>query len=159
MTSNISRRSFIAASGMAAMAAAGSAFAEEPGAPAEGAPMGEGGAPGGEGGPGGGGPGGGGPMGAAASTPPYSGPDGVMRTDANGESVYYSMRRNWVGEPPVVDEAQIAQTIEADVVIMGLNYSGSQCFRMACEKRPHGRGRRHPGQGVVQLVRRPAGPL
>ncbi len=134
-TTKLSRRSFLAAAGVAAMAAAGTALAEEaPAAPAEGgAPAEEGGpeggAPGGEGGPAAGGP-----ASATPAAPPYSGEDDVARVDANGDTVYYSMRRNWVGEAPVVDEASIAQTIECDVAVLGLNYSGSQCFRMACEQ-------------------------
>ena len=44
------------------------------------------------------------------------------------------MRRNWVDEAPVIDEADIAETLDADVVVLGLGYAGSQCFRMACEK-------------------------
>ena len=141
MSIAVSRRVFLAAAGTAAVAAAGTAMAAEAPAPApEGSPEGEG-APAGEGAPEGagaphgeGGPAGGGPMSAAPSTPPYSGPDDVARTDDNGDTVYYSMRRNWVGEAPVIDESQIAQTIDADVAILGLNYSGSQCFRMAAEK-------------------------
>ena len=81
-----------------------------------------------------GGPGTGAPLVGTATTPPYSGEDDVARVDENGDTVYYSMRRNWVGEAPVIDDAEIAQAIDADVVVLGLNYSGSQCFRMACEK-------------------------
>ena len=132
-SSQFSRRSFIAAAGAATVAcAAVPAFAAEGPAP-EGAPA-DGPAAEGHGGPGEGGPSAGSPMSASASTPPYSGPDDVARVDANGDTVYYSMRRNWVGEDPQIPEDQIAETLEADVVIMGLNYSGSQCFRMAAEK-------------------------
>ena len=99
-------------------------------APAEGGAP-EGGAP--AGGPEGGAPAGG-PMSAVPTTPPYSGEDDVARVDENGDTVYYSMRRNWVGEAPVIADSDIAETIDADVVVLGLNYSGSQCFRMACEK-------------------------
>ena len=124
--SRVSRRSFLAAAGAAAMTmAASAALADAPaGGPEGGAPAGgpEGGAPAG------------GPMSAAPTTPPYSGEDDVARVDENGDTVYYSMRRNWVGEAPVIDEADIAETIEADVVVLGLGYSGSQCFRMAAEK-------------------------
>ena len=81
-----------------------------------------------------GGAGTGGPMLATATTEPYSGEDDVARVDANGDTVYYSMRRNWVGEAPVIADSEIAETLEADVVVLGLNYSGSQCFRMAAEK-------------------------
>lgn len=133
---NFSRRSFIAGAAMASMAVAGTALADAPTPEAEGAPA-EGSAPAaeGEGAPAGeGGPSAGSPMSATAATPPYSGEDDVARVDADGNTVYYSMRRNWVGEDPQIPEDQIAQTLEADVVIMGLNYSGSQTFRMAAEK-------------------------
>ena len=124
--SRVSRRSFLAAAGAAAMTmAASAALADAPaGGPEGGAPAGgpEGGAPAG------------GPMSAAPTTPPYSGEDDVARVDENGDTVYYSMRRNWVGEAPVIDEADIAETLDADVVVLGLGYAGSQCFRMACEK-------------------------
>ena len=124
MASKISRRSFISAAGAAALAAGTAAYALAEEAPAEGAPAeGEGGQPQA-----------GGPANAVATTEPYSGEDDVARVDENGDTVYYSMRRNWVGEAPVIDEADIAETIEADVVVLGLNYSGSQCFRMAAEK-------------------------
>lgn len=115
--SRVSRRSFLAAAGAAAMTmAAGVALADAPaGGPEGGAPAG-------------------GPMSAAPATPPYSGEDDVTRVDENGDTVYYSMRRNWVGEAPVVAESDITEAIDADVVVLGLNYSGSQCFRMACEK-------------------------
>ncbi len=115
-TSRVSRRSFLAAAGAAAMTVASSAALAE--APAEGD----------------GNPQAGSPANATAATEPYSGEDDVARVDANGDTVYYSMRRNWVGEAPQVAEADIAETIEADVVVLGLNYSGSQCFRMAAEK-------------------------
>ena len=115
--SRVSRRSFLAAAGAAAMTVAASAALAD--APAGGP---EGGAPAG------------GPMSAAPTTPPYSGEDDVARVDENGDTVYYSMRRNWVGEAPVIDEADIAETLDADVVVLGLGYAGSQCFRMACEK-------------------------
>ena len=112
--SRISRRSLIAAAGAAAMTvSAGAALADES-APA-GAPSG-------------------GPLLATATTEPYSGEDDVARVDENGDTVYYSMRRNWVDEAPVIDEADIAETLDADVVVLGLGYAGSQCFRMACEK-------------------------
>lgn len=126
--SRVSRRSFLAAAGAAAMAVAASAALAD--APAEGGAP-EGGAP--AGGPEGGAPAGG-PMSAVPTTPPYSGEDDVARVDENGDTVYYSMRRNWVGEAPVIADSDIAETIDADVVVLGLNYSGSQCFRMACEK-------------------------
>ena len=136
--SALSRRSFLMAAGAAAgtVAAAGAVgFAHAGEAPAP-APAGEGGpAPDGAGAPGGeGGPAAGGPASATPTTPPYSGEDDVARVDENGDTVYYSMRRNWVGEAPQIAEADIAQTIEADVVVLGLNYSGSQCFRMAAEQ-------------------------
>ena len=112
--SRISRRSLIAAAGAAAMTvSAGAALADES-TPA-GAPSG-------------------GPLLATATTEPYSGEDDVARVDENGDTVYYSMRRNWVDEAPVIDEADIAETLDADVVVLGLGYAGSQCFRMACEK-------------------------
>lgn len=122
-TSRVSRRSFLAAAGAAAMTvAASAALADAPAEGGEGAPA-EGGQPQA-----------GGPANAVATTEPYSGEDDVARVDANGDTVYYSMRRNWVGEAPVVADADIAQTIDADVVVLGLGYSGSQCFRMAAEK-------------------------
>ena len=126
--SRVSRRSFLAAAGAAAMTVAASAALAD--APAEGGAP-EGGAP--AGGPEGGAPAGG-PMSAAPTTPPYSGEDDVARVDENGDTVYYSMRRNWVGEAPVIADSDIAETIDADVVVFGLGYSGSQCFRMAAEK-------------------------
>ena len=126
--STISRRSFIAGAGIAAVAAVGAtaALAEEAAAPA-GAEAGDVPPSGAEGGAGG-------PLVATATTEPYSGEDDVMRVDADGNNVYYSMRRNWVGEVPVIADDEIAQTIDCDVVVLGLNYSGSQCFRMACEQ-------------------------
>ncbi len=57
-----------------------------------------------------------------------------MRTDANGDSVYYSMRRNWVDEAPEISDSEIAGEYDADVVVIGGGYSGCNCFRMACEK-------------------------
>ena len=139
MERNLSRRSFVAAGGMAAVAAsavvAGSVALADAPAPEDAPANTEGLAPEGGAAPEGqGGPSAGGPMSASAATPPYSGEDDVARTDADGNTVYYSMRRNWVGEDPQIPEDQIAQTLEADVVVMGLNYSGSQCFRMAAEK-------------------------
>ena len=78
--SRISRRSLIAAAGAAAMTvSAGAALADES-TPA-GAPSG-------------------GPLLATATTEPYSGEDDVARVDENGDTVYYSMRRNWVDEAP-----------------------------------------------------------
>ncbi|MEE8716713.1 MAG: FAD-binding protein [Coriobacteriales bacterium] len=133
----VSRRAFIAAAGMAAAtsAVAASALAAEASAPADGAAP-AGGAP--TDGAAGGAPAEGGPAGgimsATPTTPPYSGEDDVARVDANGDTVYYSMRRNWVGEAPQIADADVAQTIDADVVVLGLGYSGSQCFRMAAEK-------------------------
>ena len=126
-TSRVSRRSFLAAAGAAAMTVAASAALAEAPAEGEGAP-----AEGGEGGDGN--PQEGSVANATAATEPYSGEDDVARVDANGDTVYYSMRRNWVGEAPQIADADITETIEADVVVLGLNYSGSQCFRMACEK-------------------------
>lgn len=55
-------------------------------------------------------------------------------TDANGNTVYYSMRRDWLGEAPTIADDQVTETQEADIVIVGAGYAGSQCFRMACEK-------------------------
>lgn len=55
-------------------------------------------------------------------------------TDANGNAVYYSMRRDWLGEAPEIADDQVTETQEADIVIVGAGYAGSQCFRMACEK-------------------------
>lgn len=55
-------------------------------------------------------------------------------TDANGNTVYYSMRRDWLGEAPEIADDQVTETQEADIVIVGAGYAGSQCFRMACEK-------------------------
>lgn len=55
-------------------------------------------------------------------------------TDANGNAVYYSMRRDWLGEAPTIADDQVTETQEADIVIVGAGYAGSQCFRMACEK-------------------------
>lgn len=55
-------------------------------------------------------------------------------TDANGNTVYYSMRRDWLGEAPEIADDQVTETQEVDIVIVGAGYAGSQCFRMACEK-------------------------
>ena len=55
-------------------------------------------------------------------------------TDVNGDTVYYSMRRDWLGEAPTIADDQVTETQEADIVIVGAGYAGSQCFRMACEK-------------------------
>lgn len=55
-------------------------------------------------------------------------------TDVNGNTVYYSMRRDWLGEAPTIAGDQVTETQEADIVIVGAGYAGSQCFRMACEK-------------------------
>ncbi len=52
----------------------------------------------------------------------------------DGQTVYYSQRRSWVGEAPVIKESDIAGEYSADVIIIGANYSGANCFRMACEK-------------------------
>lgn len=59
--------------------------------------------------------------------------DPVMQTNAKGDTVYYSMRRSWVGEPPQIAESDIAGEYSADVVVIGANYSGACCFRYACE--------------------------
>lgn len=140
MSQSVSRRSFLAAAGAtagaAALAGAGVAFADEAAeeeavaeeevateeeATAEGEEAAaEGGAPD--------------IASATATTEAYSGEDDVARVDANGNTVYYSMRRNWVGEAPEISDDEISETLEADVVVIGLNYSGSQCFRMAAEK-------------------------
>ncbi len=76
---------------------------------------------------------------ADAKGVPYLAPgsmdsDPVERLDVNGKTVYYSMRRSWVGEPPKIAEGDIAGEYSADVIIIGANYSGAPCFRMACEK-------------------------
>ena len=55
-------------------------------------------------------------------------------TDVNGDTAYYSMRRDWLGEAPTIADDQVTETQEADIVIVGAGYAGSQCFRMACEK-------------------------
>ncbi len=65
---------------------------------------------------------------AAASEDPY------MEVNANGDTVYYSMRRTWVGQAPEISESDIAGEYSADVIVIGANYSGANCFRMACEK-------------------------
>lgn len=49
-------------------------------------------------------------------------------------TVYYSMKRDWLGEAPVFSESDIAEELSADVIVIGANYSGCTCFRMACEK-------------------------
>ncbi|MCI8565271.1 MAG: FAD-binding protein [Lachnospiraceae bacterium] len=91
------------------------------------APGGEGGGPGGPGGPGGSG---------AVETKEVliDASDPFRVTGEDGKTVYYSMRRTWVGEPPVIDESEIVEEYSADVVIVGANYSGANCFRMASEK-------------------------
>ena len=63
-----------------------------------------------------------------------AGSDPVEQIDANGDTVYYSMRRSWVGEAPKIAESDIAGEYSADVIVIGANYSGAPCFRMACEK-------------------------
>ena len=52
----------------------------------------------------------------------------------DGQTVYYSQRRSWLGEPPAIAEGDIAEEYSADVIIIGANYSGANCFRMASEK-------------------------
>lgn len=71
------------------------------------------------------------PAGSAASPAASTSNVGA---DANGNTVYYSMRRDWLGEAPSISDDEITETHEADVVIVGAGYAGSQCFRMACEK-------------------------
>ena len=73
-------------------------------------------------------------MGVAYTPAGANTPDPVQQTNAAGETVYYSMRRNWVGEAPEIAEADIAGEYSADVIVIGANYSGAPCFRMACEK-------------------------
>ena len=63
-----------------------------------------------------------------------AGDDPYTGEGPDGKTVYYSQRRSWVGEPPVIAEKDIAGEYSADVVIIGANYSGANCFRMACEK-------------------------
>ncbi|MCC8101786.1 MAG: FAD-binding protein [Clostridiales bacterium] len=60
--------------------------------------------------------------------------DPYIGTDEEGNTVYYSMRRSWVGEAPTFSESEIAGEYSADVIIIGANYSGANCFRMACEQ-------------------------
>lgn len=95
-------------------------------------------APAGEGGPEGGAPGGpGGPGGAGAAETKevlIDASDPFKVTGEDGRTIYYSVRRTWVGEPPVIDESEIAGEYSADVIIIGANYSGANCFRMASEK-------------------------
>ena len=55
-------------------------------------------------------------------------------TDPSGKTTYYSMRRSWLGEPPVIADEDIAGEYQADLIVIGANYSGAPCFRMACEK-------------------------
>ena len=90
------------------------------------APGGEGGGPGGPGGPGAAG-------GVQTKEVLIDASDPFRVTGEDGRTVYYSMRRTWVGEPPVIDESQIVKEYSADVVIIGANYSGANCFRMASE--------------------------
>ena len=76
---------------------------------------------------------------AQAKGVPYVSPaaaqsDPVEQVDAEGNTVYYSMRRSWVGEAPKISESDIAGEYSADVIVIGANYSGAPCFRMACEK-------------------------
>ena len=93
-----------------------------------GAPIGEGGAPGGEGGfPGAN-------TGSTTKEVLIDASDPFMVENADGKTVYYSMRRTWVGEAPVIKESDIAGEYSADVIVIGGNYSGANCFRMACEK-------------------------
>lgn len=73
-------------------------------------------------------------MGVAYSPAGADAPDPVQRVNAKGDNVYYSMRRSWVGEAPEIAESEIAGEYSADVVVIGANYSGAPCFRMACEK-------------------------
>ena len=63
-----------------------------------------------------------------------AGDDPYTGEGPDGKTVYYSQRRSWVGEPPVIAEKDIAGEYSADVVIIGANYAGANCFRMACEK-------------------------
>ena len=88
------------------------------------APGGEGGGPGGPGGPGG----------QTTKEVLIDASDPFRVTGEDGKTVYYSMRRTWVGEPPVIADSDIAGEYSADIIIVGANYSGANCFRMACEK-------------------------
>lgn len=128
MSNIYSRREFLRGAAVGAVGVAGLGLLSAVAGAAEGEASSEGGAS--EGGAPSGGPG----FGAVPASDPYDGPDPVAGTDDKGNTVYYSMRRNWVGEPPVVYEDEIAGEYTADVVIIGANYSGSACFRMACEK-------------------------
>lgn len=65
---------------------------------------------------------------ASVDSDPYTG------EGPDGQTVYYSQRRSWVGEAPEIAESDIAGEYSADVVVVGANYSGANCFRMACEK-------------------------
>ena len=67
-----------------------------------------------------------------ALTGSVSDPSAVTAPD--GSTTYYSMRRSWLGEAPTFEESEIAGEYSADIVVIGANYSGSACFRMACEK-------------------------
>ena len=60
--------------------------------------------------------------------------DPSVVTTPDGSTTYYSMRRSWLGEAPRSEETSIAGEYSADIVVVGANYSGSACFRMACEK-------------------------
>lgn len=63
-----------------------------------------------------------------------AGDDPFTGEGPGGQTVYYSQRRSWVGEAPAIAESDIAGEYSADVIIIGANYSGANCFRMACEK-------------------------
>ncbi|MBR2288541.1 MAG: FAD-binding protein [Clostridia bacterium] len=60
--------------------------------------------------------------------------DPTAITNPDGTTTYYSMRRSWLGEAPQIAETDIAGEYSADVIVIGANYSGAPCFRMACEK-------------------------
>ena len=73
------------------------------------APGGEGGGPGGPGGPGGQG-------GQTTKEVLIDASDPFRVTGEDGKTVYYSMRRTWVGEPPAIADSDIAGEHSADII-------------------------------------------
>lgn len=128
--SKLDRRSFLRLAGAstAAMAAAGAALALADEKPAEGAPEG---APEGEGGPQGG-PGGG-PGGPGGNSGPVDRTAAKEQAKADGRVFGYSGPGDWLGEAPVIDDADIIETIDADVVVIGSGHSGVQAGLAAAE--------------------------
>ena len=49
------------------------------------------------------------------------------------EEAEVSSQPSWLGEPPVIDDSEISQTIEADIVVVGAGNGGCMCAVSAAE--------------------------